>query len=607
MRKLALAILLIGSIALPATSYAAPATQPSTQPALNWIAWNDDAFARAKAEHKFVLLDLHAVWCHWCHVMDDTTYRDPAVLKLLNGRYVTVGVDADSRPDLANRYEDYGWPATIVFDASGKEIVKRRGYIAPAEMASLLQAIIDDPSPGPSVRAEAAVQPAASAALSKDVREKLIKQLNEAYDKKNDGWGTTHKFLDVDVIDFCLQGERYTTKDGPSLAELAGGTLIANTNLIDRVWGGVYQYSTDGDWFHPHFEKIMSFQADNLRAYSHAGAMWRQMTPSWRQSPDLKTAEAIRSYLKQFLTSPDGAFYTSQDADLIPGKHAGSYFDLNNADRRKLGVPRIDQHLYARENGWAVTGLVAFYSATQEADALTDAVRAAEWIVAHRSLSGGGFSHDEHDAAGPYLGDTLAMGRAFLALYSVTGDRLWLTRASAAADFLAAKFAGDAGYVTAIGVTPAARPQVDENVQLARFANLLYQYTGKKEHRATAEAAMKYVASPQVLATRNWLVGGILLADQELASDPIHVAIVGPKNDPLAKLLWEASLPIGTDYVRREWIDAGEPPLPRQDVEYPKPKTSAAFLCANGACSRPMSDPETLRVAIQKTLFGNRE
>src|SRR5580700_9553054 len=112
-----------------------------------WLPWSDAVFARAKREHKFVLLDLEAVWCHWCHVMDGTTYADPAVAALISGSYLAVRVDQDARPDLASRYEDYGWPATIIYGPDGAEIVKKQGYLAPAGMARLLQAVIDDPSP----------------------------------------------------------------------------------------------------------------------------------------------------------------------------------------------------------------------------------------------------------------------------------------------------------------------------------------------------------------------------------------------------------------------------------------------------------------------------
>src|SRR5271165_4227385 len=119
-----------------------------------WQGWSDAVFDQAKREHKFVLLDLEAVWCHWCHVMAETTYSDPQVIALMQSKYIAVRVDQDSRPDLPNRYEDYGWPATVVFGPDGQEIVKRQGYIEPKQMASLLRAIIKDPSPGPSVRPE---------------------------------------------------------------------------------------------------------------------------------------------------------------------------------------------------------------------------------------------------------------------------------------------------------------------------------------------------------------------------------------------------------------------------------------------------------------------
>src|SRR5260370_29823187 len=84
--------------------------------------------------------------------MDVTTYRDPKVIALLNKKYLTVRADQDARPDLSNRYEDYGWPATVVFDAEGHEIVKRQGYLTPADSPSMPPAIIDDPTPRPTVR-----------------------------------------------------------------------------------------------------------------------------------------------------------------------------------------------------------------------------------------------------------------------------------------------------------------------------------------------------------------------------------------------------------------------------------------------------------------------
>ena len=140
---------------LTACSVHAPASGPA-QPVV-WHPWSDAVFVQAKREHKFVLLDLEAVWCHWCHVMDKETYRDPAVRRLLATRYIAIKVDQYSRPDISNRYEDYGWPATVIFAADGSEIVKRQGYLPPRQMASILQAVIDDPSPGPSIVPETTI------------------------------------------------------------------------------------------------------------------------------------------------------------------------------------------------------------------------------------------------------------------------------------------------------------------------------------------------------------------------------------------------------------------------------------------------------------------
>jgi uncharacterized protein len=163
---------------------------------IQWQPWSDSVFSQAKQEGRFVLLDLGTGWCHWCHVMDNTTYRDPAVADLVRKHYLAVRVDADLRPDLANLYEDYGWPATIVFNVDGSEIVRRRGYIPPKPMVSMLENIIDDPSPGPSVVPEQKLTNFSEAFLSFDSRDRLRQRLVDTYDSKNKGWGTSQKFLD---------------------------------------------------------------------------------------------------------------------------------------------------------------------------------------------------------------------------------------------------------------------------------------------------------------------------------------------------------------------------------------------------------------------------
>ena len=573
--------------------FATVASVDGAESKITWEGWSPAAFAKAKAENRFVILDLHAVWCHWCHVMDETTYKDPRVLKLLQERYVTVGVDQDSRPDLANRYEDYGWPATIVFDGDGKEIVKRRGYLTPDEMASLLQAIIDDPTPGPSVRPEKPVTYAADGVISPQLRAELAQNVTAGYDRKRGGWGFNQKYLYWDGVEYSLDRAAAGDKDAEKMAR---ETLRLQLRLIDPVWGGVYQYSANGDWKHPHFEKIMQTQAQNLRIYARGFAQWKK--PEY-----LKAARDIQRFITTFLTSPDGAIYTSMDADLKPGQHAEGYFKLGDAARRKKGLPRIDQHIYARENGWMIEALVALSDASGDESALTQAKHAADWVISNRSLPAGGFRHDETDTAGPFLSDTLAMGRAFLALHAATGERAWLDRAQQAADFIAVNFRSPegAGFVASkAGAIPAPLPQFDENVELTRFANLLFHYTGKDVDREIASVGMRYLATPDVTDPRRAYVAGVLLAAAECDAEPLHVTVVGPKADAAVSILHKTALIIPSGYRQIELWDPASGTPASGGVEYPVLPKPAAFLCANGTCSAPLETPEALRARVER-------
>jgi uncharacterized protein len=563
--------------------------------AIAWQPWSDAAFAQAAKEHKFVIMDLEAVWCHWCHVMDETTYRDPKVIALLGARYVALKVDQDSRPDLANRYEDYGWPATIVFAADGSEIVRRRGYLTPAEMASMLQAIIDDPSPGPSVtggRTPAAAAPAL-AGFTGVLRDRLI----AGYDRVNGGWSDEHKFLDADNVEYCLRAAQHGDAEA---ALIARDLLRLQHQLFDPAWGGVYQYSAAGDWVNPHFEKIMAIQADNLRIYSLAAEQW----PGWGYDG---AAREVARYLTGFLQAPAGGFYTSQDADLVPGEHAADYFALTDRGRRAKGIPRVDRHQYARENGWVISSLCAYAAATGDPAALATALRAAQWVIAHRSLPGGGFRHDEADAAGPFLGDTLAMGSAFLALHQATGDAAWLARAEAAADFIRVHFArgtepGFASSDTTRATFPRPIPEFDEAVALARFANQLARASGRAGDHDLAASSLHWALAPEVAGHRGPYTGALLLAADELATEPLHVTVVGRKDDPVAQAMFAAARRAPTANKLVEWWDRREGGPPRGESIFPDLPRASAYLCANGACSAPIPDAAALTRRLTKVM-----
>jgi uncharacterized protein YyaL (SSP411 family) len=579
-----------------AFAVAAFATSPSfAGETIKWSGWNDELFSSATAEQRFVILDLEAVWCHWCHVMEKTTYADPEVMELLASKYIPVRVDQDANPDLSSRYGDWGWPATIVFGPDGTEIAKIRGYIEPSRMQALLKAIIDDPSPGPSVGEAFEVKPSASVFLTREQRAELIKNVDESYEDTIGGWGESQKYIDPDSMDYAVT--RAEAGDGVAIRR-ARQTLDAATALIDPVWGGVFQYSETASWTKPHFEKIMSFQAQYLRQYSQAYALWKD-------EKYLGAARDIERYLAGFLTSPDGAFYVSQDADLDHDTDGHKYYALGDTGRRKLGMPRIDKNLYARENGWAISGLTAFYNVTNDPKVLAIAERAAKWANANRALPGGGFRHGDKDRGGPFLGDSLAMGQAFLDLYAATGNRDWLAQAAKAGDFIGATFKdGAGGFVSSktsegkVGVFAKPPKHSGDQIQVARFMNLLDRYFGNDVYKDHASHAMRYLTSFSSETARP--MPGVLLADEELAVEPTHMTIVGHKDDPRAQALHATARAFPARYKRLEWLDLREGKLPNPDVEYPDLGEPAAFACSNRICSYPSFNAEELAATVKQ-------
>lgn len=550
-----------------------------------WQPYGDAAFAQARADGRYVLLELEAVWCHWCHVMDARTWTDPTVATAVAEHYVPVRADHDARPDLAERYRDYGWPAIVILDGEGREIVKRAGYIPPDGMARLLAAVVADPSPEAAPAAEPTVW-ASSPLLDATIRGELERRWMATHDAARGGLKGFQKIVDRDATEYALL--RAAAGDTVS-ARMARADLAGARRLLDPVWGGVYQYSTGGDWKRPHYEKLAFIQADYLRLFALGYA-------AFGDPRDRAAIGAIHAYLRRFLRSPEGAFYTSQDADLRPGEHSAAYFALDDAGRLKRGLPRVDRSIYARENGLIAAALIQAHAATGEPALLEDAIRAVEYMGATRRPPGGGYAHGAADPAGPYLADSLALLRALVALHGATGERRWLTEATATADFIAARFArpDSPGFRTAVPAGPL--PPVatlEENLALARVANLLSAYSGEPRHRAMAESALRYLATPQVALAR-LSDPGILIADRELANDPAHLTVVGGRDDPAARRLFAAAARWPVVYKRVEWWDRSEGPLPNPDVAYPELGRAAAFVCAEGRCSRPLFSVEDL-------------
>ncbi|MGV6851590.1 MAG: DUF255 domain-containing protein, partial [bacterium] len=422
----------IASIALLLMGFgflSARASDIKADTTIQWQKWSPEVFDQARREHKFILLNLEAVWCHWCHVMDKNTYSNPKVIKALKNNYIAVKVDHDANPGLANKYRDYGWPASIFLKSDGTEIVKRAGYIQPENMLRLLQAIVDDPSP--ELQTSFNFNNPESGQLTQQTRDQLIKQHLESFDPIEGSIKNAQKYIDPTSVEWDL--EQALRGDKKALKRLTM-TLDKATALLDPVWGGVYQYSTHSDWNHPHYEKIILTQSRNIDIYARAFALTHN-------KQYLHIANSIAEYLFNFLRADNHAFYNSQDAD-SPGPIKGSeYFALDDQQRKKNFIPKIDTHIYADSNGRIIQALAQLYMSTGDQQILEKALLAAEFILKEFKYEKTGFSHARSELQPkPYLSDNLYMAKAFLSLYEATADSTWLKRAMQSADYINSRF-----------------------------------------------------------------------------------------------------------------------------------------------------------------------
>jgi uncharacterized protein YyaL (SSP411 family) len=496
--------------------------------AFSWAPWSKQTFERAKRERKFILLHGAAAWCHWCHVMEETTYRDPEVGRILRERFIAIKVDIDSRPDIEDRYGEWGWPATILFSPDAAEVGKFRGYLPPDEMREVLGDIeraalgagedraLEEPGPH-----SATVEALPWVAL------RVTHDMDYYYDAKEGGWGMRQKAPLGENAE--VEVRRAAHGDKAARTRLLF-SLKKQRALLDPVWGGIYQYSAASHWKEPHFEKLMSFQAPNLEAYSRAYALTKQA--------DLKRdADSIVRYVDRFMTSPAGTFYTNQDADV--GSHdpkarfvdGNVYYRKNEAGRLALGVPWIDKHVYARENGAMIAALVAYGEAGGERG-LERARRAATALLSTHVAGNGNVVREPGTSSSVrYLADAASLGRALALLAEVGKESAFRDAALRIGERLVADLMDESTAALfahtpdpdSHGVFSQRRRPFAHNVSAARFFSALFRLTSDEAWQTRARRVLAAIATPAALDERGRMVGEYLLALDEAGVYPWRV------------------------------------------------------------------------------------
>jgi uncharacterized protein YyaL (SSP411 family) len=467
---------------------------------VDWYAWGDEAFARARDEDKPVLVSIGYAACHWCHVMEHESFEDAAVASLMNERFVCIKVDREERPDVDAIYMDAvqamtgrgGWPLNAFLTPEGVPFwagtyfppTPRQGMPSwPQVLQSLAQAWVDQRAEieaaaqniVPRLQGAAMLQ-APEDELAPGALEAAVRALQRVFDEEHGGWGGAPKFPASSVIEFLLaRGERAMPL--MTLRRMAAG------GIYDQVGGGFARYSVDERWLVPHFEKMLYDNALLARAYLHAFLVSEE--PLFRRVCEETLDWAIRE-----LRQDEGGFASSLDADSegVEGKfyvwtvaeirdalgeladeairHFGvtehGNFEGSNilvratsdppslaeikakllAVREQRVRPGLDDKRLTSWNALMISALADAGAALGRADYVAAAVACASFIEKELRADGAllrTFNRGRAKLPG-FLEDHAYLLEAYLDLYEATFDPRWFTRAAELAETLLERF-----------------------------------------------------------------------------------------------------------------------------------------------------------------------
>ena len=585
---------------------------------IDWLPWQNESFNKARASNKLILLDVGTEWCSACNQMHHETYTDPKVKQLIQQNFIAIHVDAEAEPDLGERYGFWGWPALIFIKPDGEHVGFFRGS-RPAEVFSQMlvnfqQAYINGELKAPQIEVDL-VSPPSEGELGKLV--KLGDQmLDRFYDPTNHGWGGSRM-----ANPYLLQQAWWRGQDKLSQhwSSKALETSRRYLNMIDPVWGGIWFGSRaanfDSDFI---YEKRTEHQAGALLIF--AQAYQYDQDPVW-----LKAINQIVGYLDQFMLSPNGGYYTSQEmhifadgVDLTPE----AYFALDDQQRRKIGLPDSDKTVYTDINAKLVLAFSKVYEATAEQVWRNRALTLINLIQQYDN-SDGGYRHimshqanhrrirvlTEAPSLQYFLRTQAFTGLAHLASYELSGDISFVKQAHRIGETII-KHLRDNKSGGLLGsnrktTAPDGRPLRDQPLvdtgAAAEFFNRLSAISygafdnlgqhSSKDYSKFSEDAVRAVGAAERLKVQGYFIGQYVLALHQLKDEFIQVSVVCK------------------EAISKECTDLHTTALnqlhhPRRIVKlqspgyYPATADAALFICNSTLCSSPIA--ATDKELIQK-------
>ncbi|MBV8499836.1 MAG: thioredoxin domain-containing protein [Candidatus Eremiobacteraeota bacterium] len=564
--------------------------RPNRAGEIGWMPWGEDAFARAAAEDKPILLSISAVWCHWCHVMDETSYSDAGVIETINRSYVPVRVDNDRRPDINARYNMGGWPTTAFLAPDGTTLTGAT-YLPPQQMRNALAEIArfyaERKDEIASRAAEFRARPPRATASGDEPSDapiaSLIELLRATFDEEYAGFGDAPKFPQPEVHEFLVA--QWRLRGEPDLHDMAARTMLAMTRgaMYDHVEGGFFRYSTTRDWSVPHFEKMAEDHAGLLRVL--AALVTFAPTDELRATL-VSTLRYVRSVLYDAKT---GFFAGSQDAD-------ESYFALPLEARRERGAPYVDQTSYTN---WtcALAGACCLSARALDDDALLTLAQRTLDNVHELLLDEDGLAHHVLQPGGApevrgLFADQVAYARALLDAHEISGEARFLDRARTLCDVVIARFAAEGGaFYDRLGAQDALgrlaltdRPIVDNGT----FADVLLRLAalmGSADYRERAAAILRFYSHASAAAGP--FAATYARALQRYLAAEVTVRISG--SAAATDAFREAALRLPSPFVSIRTLA-------------PENETAIAYVCSGTTCGPPVREPAAIRSAYDALL-----
>ncbi len=573
--------------------------------AISWRDWNEEAFETAKAEGKPVLLTLGATWCHWCHVMDQTSYSDERVIELINSRFIPVRVDVDQRPDISLRYNQGGFPSVAFLTGTG-EFLTGRPYTPPDEMAALLEQVssgevapVVEHAPG------RAASPAGVGAKSSE--DAVLDRLIDLYDEQFGGFGLEPKQPPWEALQFLTA--RYGLTGERAILGMVETTLQGMWHgIYDRKDQGFFRYSVSRDWKVPHYEKMLVSNASLAVAYLEAF----QITG---RTAYKTTVVGILEYLLTTLYSPEtGLFFASQDAD-------EPFYQMSWKGRDAGMPPPVDRTFYAGWNALAAHAVIqaANVLGSRAYSRLGSDVLEKLWRESWTSGRGLRRRAGELGDAAPILTDQVNFLRGWLIIYQSTGRTEHLARAVEVAETIQRLFGAPGGgcYDTTppqsfeAGLLPREQPVLD-NASWAEALVQLSHLTGDTQYFDRAAAALEvfesdvpgkcYLGSHASRRMEEdeealFLPAGAAWgrARDLLTHGPVSLVLVGDSSTTAFRRLHRAALRVYAPHRVIQPLDIERDAAQIRELGFPPNRDAALYACMGDRCLAPIATPQGVR------------